>query len=129
MVRRIQAAAKSRVALLSTPPPKQSNEFMLQRFMRQKKRTYRGISVEEVGLERPESRLKLWLMETRAMTKWAASEELDFVPAPAGAFDTDGFLHPRFYSDATHANSQYGALVIDQIRAIVEEAGKIPANA
>ena len=120
LVRKIQAVAKSRVFLLSTPPPKQSNEFMLERFMRQKKQSYRGISVEEVGLERPESRLKLWLMETRALAKWAASENLEFVEAPREAFDATGFLDPRLYSDATHANAKYGALVIDQICEIVD---------
>ena len=40
----------------------------------------------------------------------------------------DGFLHPQFYSDATHANSGYGALVIDQISAITENALDEPAR-
>ena len=124
LIRKIQAVANSRVFLLSTPPPKQSNEFMLDRLMKQKKQAYRGISVQDVGLERPESRLKLWLMETRAMAKWAASEDLEFVEAPRGAFDANGFLEPRFYSDATHANDKYGALVIDQICAIVQDGTK-----
>ena len=122
LVRKIQAAAKSRVYLLSAPPPKQNNAFMLERFMAQKKQSYRGISVGDVGLERPETRLKLWLMETRATARWAASENLYFVPAPTKAFDDKGFLHPQFYSDATHANAGYGALVIDQISSITEEA-------
>ena len=74
------------------------------------------------------SRLKLWLMETRATARWAASEDLNFVPAPAEAFDENGFLHPQFYSDATHANAGYGALVIDQISAIAEEALEAPAR-
>lgn len=128
LVRKIQAVAKSRVYLLSAPPPKQNNDFMLERFMAQKKQSYRGISVSDVGLERPEFRLKLWLMETRATARWAASEDLNFVPAPAEAFDENGFLHPQFYSDATHANAGYGALVIDQISAIAEEALEAPAR-
>ena len=128
LVRKIQAAAKSRVYLLSAPPPKQNNAFMLERFMAQKKQSYRGISVGDVGLERPETRLKLWLMETRATARWAASENLYFVPAPTEAFDDKGFLHPQFYSDATHANAGYGALVIDQISAITEEALEVPAR-
>ena len=128
LVRKIQAAAKCRVFLLSEPPPKQNNAFMLERFMAQKKQSYRGISVGDVGLERPETRLKLWLMETRATARWAASENLYFVPAPTKAFDDKGFLHPQFYSDATHANGGYGALVIDQISAITEEALEEPAR-
>jgi len=122
LIRKIQAVAKSRVFLLSAPPPKQSNEFILERFMKQKKQSYRGISVEEVGLERPESRLKLWLMENRALAKWAASEDLGFVEAPREAFDANGFLNPQLYSDVTHANAKYGALVIDQICEIIDGA-------
>jgi len=128
LVRKIQAVAKSRAALLSTPPPKQSNEFMLDRFMKQKSRRIEESVLRKSAWKRPESRLKLWLMETRAMAAWCASENLDFVPAPAGAFDVNGFLHPRFYSDATHANAKYGALVIDQICTIVEESGKMSAS-
>jgi hypothetical protein len=128
LVRKMQESAKSRIFLLSSPPPKQSNDFMLERFMSQKKKSYRGKSVEEIGLERPATRLKLWLMEVRAMAKWAESENLEFVPPPSSAFDEDGFLHPRFYSDATHANAQYGALVIEQICSIVERMRKDRTN-
>jgi len=128
LVRKVQAFAKSRVFLLSTPPPKQSNEFMLQRFMSQKKKTYRGRSVEEIGLERPETRLKLWKLEACAIQNWAASEGLGFVRPPAAALDERGFLARQFYSDATHANALYGALVIDQIRSLVEEARSELAN-
>ena len=45
---------------------------------------------------------------------------MEFVAAPQEALDGSGFLDPAFYSDATHANEQYGALVVDQICAIVE---------
>lgn len=128
LVRKVQAFAKSRVFLLSTPPPKQSNEFMLQRFMSQKKKSYRGRSVAEIGLERPETRLKLWKLEACAMESWAASEGLGFVPPPVGALDERGFLAPEYYSDATHANGLYGALVIDQIRSMVEDIKCEAAN-
>lgn len=128
LVRKVQTFAKSRVFLLSTPPPKRSNEFMLERFMSQKKKSYRGKSVEEIGLERPETRLKLWKLEARAMESWAASEGLGFVRPPSAALDEHGFLAPQYYSDATHANGLYGALVIDQIRSMVEVVRSEVAN-
>lgn len=128
-IRKLRSAAKSKVFLLSSPPPKRSNEFMLERFLSQKKKSYQGRSVSEVGLERPESRLKLWQLETRAMAVWAATENIEFVPAPRAALDQDGFLHRRFYlNDATHANAQYGALVIDQICEILKDSRKVPVN-
>jgi hypothetical protein len=127
-IRKIQSVANSRVFLLSSPPPKQDNAFMLERIMGQKKKVYRGRNVHDVGLERPESRLKLWLLETQAMARWAASEGLHFVPAPLEAFDSAGFLDPKFYSgDATHANALYGALVIDQICSILGDT-KVSAH-
>jgi hypothetical protein len=102
---------------------------MLERFMSQKKKSYQGRSVAEIGLERPESRLKLWQLETRSMAAWAASEKIEFVLPPSQAFDADGFLDRRFYSDdATHANAQYGALVIDQVSAILKESTKVSAD-
>lgn len=128
-IRKLRDAAKSDVFLLSSPPPKQSNQFMLERFMSQKKKSYQGRSVAEIGLERPESRLKLWQLETRSMAAWAASENIEFVLPPSQAFDADGFLDRRFYSDdATHANAQYGALVIDQVSAILKESTKVSAD-
>ena len=119
-LQRMEKTASSPLYLLSTPPPKGDNDYMLERLTSQKKRSYRGRDVAEIGVERPLSRLKLWQMETRAITRWAASEGMEFVAAPQEALDGSGFLHSAFYSDATHANEHYGALVVDQICAIVE---------
>ena len=127
-IRKIRSASHSKVVLLSTPPPKQCNDFLLDRFLEQKKQLYRGRSVEEIGIERPESRLKLWQMETRALERWAPTQRLKFLAAPPEAFDENGFLKPRFYSDATHANAEYGALVVDQICRIVERTRSRVAN-
>ena len=125
-IRRIEKAASSPLFLLSTPPPKGDNDYMLERLTSHKKKSYRGRIVEEIGVERPLSRLKLWQMESRVIASWAASEGMEFIAAPQEALDESGFLHPAFYSDATHANEQYGALVVDQICAILE--GRRRAN-
>lgn len=115
-------AARSPIYVLSTPPPKRSNEFILDRFMRQKKQVYRGRSARDVGVERPISRLKLWRMEVRLLERWAASQGIGFVPPPAASVDPDGFLdHDYYFDDVTHANARYGRLVAQQISTIVEE--------
>ena len=45
---------------------------------------------------------------------------MGFVPAPAAAFNEDGFLARKYYfDDATHANAAYGALVVEQIKMIL----------
>jgi hypothetical protein len=117
-VRRICAAAKSPVYLLSSPPPKQSNDFITQKFMRKQARAYRGQSIMDAGLSPPELRMKLWKLEAKLLGQWAEEQGMSFVPAPPEAFNEDGFLSRKFYhEDATHANGRYGALVLEQIAA------------
>lgn len=116
---KMKSVSKARVYLLSTPPPKQSNEFIMSRLLAQKKTVYRGRSFAEIGVERPEIRLKLWQLEADLLGSWAKRGGMHFVPAPAEAFDENGFLGREFYNDATHANAQYGALVVKQIEAII----------
>ena len=77
------------------------------------------------GVERPETRLKLWLLEAQLMTEWAESLGAGFLAPPAAASDEDGFLGENYYSDdVTHANAAYGALVLDQVAAILERSSK-----
>ena len=120
-LRRLREAAKAPLYLLSTPPPKQCNAFILESFMRQKKPTYRGKSVEDIGIEAPEKRAKLWLMETQLLRRWAKAHGMEFVPAPPRALSEGRFLNRDYYStDVTHANAAYGALVVEQIQEILQ---------
>lgn len=119
-VHRLHEAANSPVYLLSSPPPKQSNDFITQKFMRKQNRAYRGRSIMDAGLSPPQLRAKLWKLEAKLLAEWAEEEGLGFVPAPESAFNEDGFLPRKFYyEDATHANAKYGALVLEQIAARV----------
>lgn len=128
-IKRFRAVAKSAMHVLSSPPPKQSNRYVRHRFMRQTKRAYHGRSVEDVGVERPASRRKLWLMETMAIARWAGAHGMRFVPAPAAAFNGSGFLARKYYfEDATHANARYGALVLQQIRETLEDQVNGPSD-
>lgn len=118
-IHKMKSVSNAPIHILSTPPPKQSNEFIMSRLLAQKKKVYRGRSFLEFGVERPEIRLKLWRLEAMLLASWAERGRLHFIPAPAGAFNRNGFLSERFYDDATHANAQYGALVVEQIKAIL----------
>lgn len=121
-VRAIIEAANCPVFLLSAPPPKQSNDYILERFKRPKNRVYRGKTVEDFGIERASTRLKLWSLEERLMAEWAKSVSMAFLPAPPGAFDRDGFLREEYYDDdVTHANAGYGALVLEQISTLLRD--------
>lgn len=115
-VKQLKAATKSPVFVLSTPPPKQDNEFLLDKFKRQKRQEYRGRSVADIGIERSATRLKLWKLESEITAKWARSEGIGYVEPPAQTLDASGFLRPEYHNDdATHANAAYGALVVEQI--------------
>jgi hypothetical protein len=94
--------------------------------MRPKNRVYRNKVVEDFGVEKAESRLKLWLLEERLMAEWADSLGMRFLPAPRAAFDDRGFLKEIYYDDdVTHANSGYGALVLRQIAEIFESHPRV----
>jgi hypothetical protein len=41
-----------------------------------------------------------------------------FVPSPPAAVDEEGFLRAEFVANGTHANAGYGALVLEQLRAL-----------
>lgn len=128
-IEKIRAASAVPVFLLSSPPPKQSNDYILERFMRQSSRLYYGKSLQEFGIERAESRLKLWSLEARLSAKWAEARSIEFVPAPLKCFNADGFLARKYYSDdATHANLRYGELVVEQICRILEKMRKQAAH-
>jgi hypothetical protein len=129
-VKRIQGAVSSPIHLLSTPPPKECNQFILESFLRQKKAMYRGQSVSEIGIETPQKRAKLWLLETQLLRRWAESHGMHFVPAPARAVTDGMFLSRDFYgSDVTHASAAYGALVLAQIQEILQSQEECSANA
>lgn len=114
-LKKIRYATRSSVFLLSPPPPKQSNDYIMQKFMLQQNRRYRGRHVS-VGVTRPELRLKLWKLEVELLKELAEREGMEFVPAPSEALNEDGFLARKYYAqDATHANSRYGSLVAEQI--------------
>ncbi len=124
-VSKLRAAGRSKLYLLSSPPPKQSNEFIMRKFMMQTNHDYKGRSIDEVGLSPPEIRLKLWRLETRLIAQWAEDRAMEFIPAPHEAFNADGFLARKFYADdATHANARYGELVLRQIAALSGEMMK-----
>jgi hypothetical protein len=124
-IRSLIAAASCASFLLSSPPPKADNDFIMERFRRPKNRVYRNKVVAEFGVERPESRLKLWQLEERLMAQWARTLKMQFLPAPRSALDGNGFLRADYYDDdVTHANSRYGELILEQVAAIVRATGQ-----
>jgi hypothetical protein len=54
---------------------------------------------------------------------------MHFVPPPQAAFDDQGFLREDLYqNDATHANSRYGTLIVEQISRILMQERQEAVN-
>jgi hypothetical protein len=64
-------------------------------------------------------RLKVWRLQSAIIHDFCAEEGLIFVTRPPDVADAEGFLRPEYFKDAAHANAAYGALVIEQVRALV----------
>ena len=115
----LRAFVKGRLAHFESPPPIRSNDYIrknLDEFFR-KVDTDRAISGSYL-------RLKLWRMQSRIYSRLCTQINVDFVRAPISAQDGEGFLLPEYYSNnATHANSSYGALVLDLVAKYFEEVG------
>lgn len=109
---------KARCAMyhLATPPPKEDNGFIAARLAR-----YRGRSAAEAGVNNASTRLKLWKLEMRVLAHLCGAWTLHFLPPPAEAQTSAGFLRPEYYgNDATHANDAYGELVLRQLEAVAQ---------
>lgn len=111
LIPNIKAATKASVYHIAPPPPKADEDFIKDRMKR-----YRGQVVEEFGLNPPSLRLKLWKIEMSVLESVCQGWGVGFVHSPPDACDKAGFLRREFYgADATHANVDYGRLVLSQL--------------
>ena len=61
---------------------------------------------------------KLWRLHSEILLAHCAANDIDFLPHPGQTTGPDGFLRPEFFHDGVHANSAYGALLLDQMREV-----------
>lgn len=126
VVKELCRAAPGPVFMLACPPPKMDNDYMMGRLLERQKKFYRGKDVLACGINRPALRRKLWQLEGNRIAAWASGLGAHYLPPPALAFDADGYLDARLYADdATHANIDYGALVLDQVSAMLDTDAQV----
>lgn len=65
----------------------------------------------------PWLRYKAWRLHSQLVSEWCARERVAFYPCPSGAADAEGFLRQDYFEDGVHANSGYGMLLLEQMRA------------
>jgi hypothetical protein len=108
-------ASRCKLIHMSTPPPKRSNQFIMEN-----SHAYRDISVNEVTLNENTNRLAMWQIEMDALATYCIEAGMEILPPPKEVLDEEGFLKDIYYSsDATHANIKYGRQVIAQLEELI----------
>lgn len=117
-MRHLREAASCRMIHLTPPPPKEDEAHILRRF----EAHFAKAGLAEHGVTAAPVRLKLWMVQVAALEDLCAELGVTLLPPPPGTQTEAGFLRPEFYADdATHANVDYGLLVIRQVEALVEQ--------
>ena len=112
---KIKEKSAIKVFHLMTPPPKKDQDFLQNRIKR-----YRGRIAKEVGITPPNIRRNLWYLEMQALSLFCSDHNISLIPPPEETISSDGFLKKKYYAnDATHANADYGELVLQQLVRIV----------
>jgi hypothetical protein len=73
-----------------------------------------------LGIAPSTLRRKLYDLHTLVVSEFCLKEGIELLPPPPQAVTEDGFLaRPYWKADPTHANGDYGLLVLDQIRGML----------
>lgn len=108
MLTRLAAVAPNRVVQFAPPPPVSDRwlEPLLDK-----------TSVKATELPNRWLRWKLWRLTVDVFRQHARDLGARFVETPPQAMDADGFMRDDLVRNATHGNTAFGALLLEQIRA------------
>jgi hypothetical protein len=115
----LSKAGAGKVHVVATPPPKPDLRPWLDvirnsaYFKAQASR--RGIEISEASLTAPAVMLKMWRILQELMRETAQANGAAYLPVPQAAVDAQGFLKREYHADASHANREYGELVMQAI--------------
>ncbi len=119
--KRIKAIGKGgshRTLHLSAPPPKEDEVHILKRF----ETDFVRLGLAEKGLSPAKLRQQIWELQNEVLAEILKEENITLLPPPVGTVTSGGFLKPEYYArDATHANEQYGAKILDQIQNLLQD--------
>lgn len=104
--------AKCRVVCVAPPAPKEDAEHI----MKGAETYFRDHGIADVGVTPAPLRLKLWALQQDALASFCAEHGMVFMTNPPGTRDEAGYLKRGYYApDATHANADYAALLLEQL--------------
>lgn len=111
---------KNDIYYLESPPPNPSDEHI---------KKYPEIfkdKIEKYGVSPKTLRFKLWRLHSSIIKMTCNECGIHFISVPEDSIDGEGFLKEKYWvEDPTHANAQYGKLVIDQIKSISDKLNKL----
>jgi hypothetical protein len=116
---RVGEVAPCRVVHVAPPPPKADEAHIRRRH----ETAFVAGGLVEKGITPAPVRLKLWRLQIELSRRLCEEWRIGFIPPPSEALTPDGYLDPAYYAnDATHANAEYGRLVLRQLEAFVAAA-------
>ena len=105
----LRDATSARLILIVPPPPKRDGDFI-----RNYHETRFKHDIAELGVSSAELRMKIWRMQRNLLHAFCGELNVEAMDPPKDTVDADGYLLPKFYAnDATHANRDYGLLLLD----------------
>lgn len=103
---------------LSSPPPKESADHILKSV----ETDFLKRGIHDAGVSPASLRLDFWHLQNEVLGEILAEHGIPLLPPPPGTQTSDGYLHLDYYaSDATHANTSYGVMVLQQIKYYAEQ--------
>ncbi len=119
LVDRLREQGAARIILISSPPPKR--EAVVRMGLRVERAFIkmiqdRGLTFDQVQISPEGLRMKLWRLHQDKVREIARSTGAIYLPPPSASIDSDGFLLGKYsHVDATHANFDYGTLVVREL--------------
>lgn len=94
---------------LAPPPPVPDETFLMRHA-----KTF-GAQFAEHGISPAPLRHKFWRLYLDILGDLASELDAEVIPVPERAIDADGYLASGYWSDVTHGNESYYALVLESI--------------
>lgn len=111
-LKELRQATVARFYHVIPPPPKESAEHIL----RHHETHFAKQEIITHGISPATLRYKTWELQARLLEEFCCSNDIETIRPPAQAVTSDGFLMTSYYAqDATHANSDYGELLLRRI--------------
>jgi hypothetical protein len=115
LLEKIAQSTQAPVFQVESPPP--PPERLMKAWFGSRHR-HRGPDSGHFDLPMPLVRYKLWRLNSQLVREHSAELGVTFVEHPPEAVDSDGFLREELVRNYTHANQDYGQLVVNQLAAL-----------